>query len=55
VIVVSHGAVGTLLKCHLRGRQITRTEDQPAQGHVYAVDLVTRDVLHDWRPLPEAV
>jgi broad specificity phosphatase PhoE len=23
VIVVSHGAVGTLLKCHLRGRQIT--------------------------------
>lgn len=54
VIVVSHGAVGTLLKCHLRGRQITRDEDQPAQGNVYAVDLVTRLVLHDWQPLPEA-
>ena len=54
VIIVSHGAVGTLLKCHLRGRPITRQEDQASQGHFYTVDLATRRLLHDWRPLPEA-
>lgn len=52
-LIVSHGAVGTLLKCHLKGRAITRDEDQPAQGHVFCFDAATRRVVHDWRPLED--
>jgi broad specificity phosphatase PhoE len=32
VAFVSHGAVGTLLWCHLAGEPISRTRDQPASG-----------------------
>lgn len=33
VIFCGHGAVGTLLKCHLGGRKIARGEDQSRHGH----------------------
>ena len=47
------GAVGTLLKCHLRGRQIARSEDQrrigdPGGGNVFVVRLRDRALLSDW-------
>ena len=29
IVVVSHGGVGTLLLCHLKGVPISRTEEQP--------------------------
>jgi len=32
IAIVSHGAVGTLLHCHLAGRPISRQWDQPANG-----------------------
>jgi broad specificity phosphatase PhoE len=32
VAIVSHGAVGTLLLCHLRGWEIDRARDQPGEG-----------------------
>ena len=32
VAIVSHGAVGTLLYCHLAGEPINRRRDQPANG-----------------------
>lgn len=32
VLIVSHGGVGTLLRCHLAGREITRDEGQPHPG-----------------------
>lgn len=32
ILVVAHGAVGALLRCHLKGREITRDEDQPKGG-----------------------
>lgn len=32
ILVVAHGAVAALLRCHLFGIDITRTEDQPAGG-----------------------
>ncbi len=51
VVIVAHGAVGTLLLCHLLGRPITRDLDQPGQGHVFAFDRDTRAVRHTWRPL----
>lgn len=33
VIFCGHGAVGTLLKCHLGQRKIARSEDQSRHGH----------------------
>lgn len=58
-----HGAVGTLLKCHLGGLAIARSEDQrrignPGGGNVFVVRLSDRKLLTDWIPmedLPEAI
>lgn len=58
-----HGAVGTLLKCHLGGRRISRDEDQrrigdPGGGNVFVVRLADRALLTDWIPmeaLPETM
>lgn len=35
VAIVAHGAVGTLLRCHLAGLPISRDHDQPGQGHYW--------------------
>lgn len=35
LLVVAHGAVGALLRCHLEGVEISRTYDQPAGGGNY--------------------
>jgi broad specificity phosphatase PhoE len=51
IAVVSHGAVGTLLLCHLQGIPISRAQDQPSQGHWFAFECATGRVLHGWRPL----
>ncbi len=52
VAVVSHGGVGTLLLCHLKGVPISRTEDQPgAGGYVYSFDAGTGALLSGWRPI----
>lgn len=51
IVLVAHGAVGTLLLCHLLGVPITRDHDQPSQGHVFAFDRDTRAVRFTWRPL----
>lgn len=32
ILIVAHGAVGALWRCHLKGCEITRAEDQPAGG-----------------------
>lgn len=53
VVIVSHGAVGTLLWCALSGVPIARAYDQPGQGHFYTFDRDTRRVLSGWRPLDE--
>jgi broad specificity phosphatase PhoE len=61
VIFTGHGAVGTLLKCHLGGLKISRTEDQrrigdPGGGNVFVVGLSDRRLLSDWmamETLPE--
>lgn len=63
VIFTGHGAVGTLLKCHLGGRAIARSEDQrvmadPGGGNVFVVRLADRALLTDWMAmegLPETV
>jgi len=53
VMFTGHGAVGTLLKCHLGGRRIARSEDQrrigdPGGGNVFVVRLNDRKLLSDW-------
>jgi len=51
VAIVSHGGVGTLLLCRLKGTAIHRAEDQPGQGHWFAFDRETRGVVNGWTPL----
>jgi broad specificity phosphatase PhoE len=50
-VVVGHGAVGTLWYCWLTDQPIDRRHDQPGQGHYFAVDVATREVLHTWLPI----
>jgi broad specificity phosphatase PhoE len=49
IAFVSHGGVGTLLLCKYLGIPITRTADQPFQGHFWAFEVATRRVIHRWR------
>ena len=57
VLVVGHGATGTLLWCHLAGVEISREHDQcggdaaPGGGNVWSYDLDARAMLHRWRPI----
>lgn len=52
LLFVGHGAVGTLLKCRIADRSISRTEDQPAGGgNVFAFRLHERKLLRDWTPV----
>ena len=51
VAVVGHGAVGTLLMCHLTGLGIDRLHDQSGQGHYWTMDCDTRTMLHRWVPI----
>jgi broad specificity phosphatase PhoE len=49
--IVAHGGVGTLLMCRLLGALISREMDQPFQGHYFAFDPGSREVLHAWKPI----
>lgn len=52
IAIVSHGAVGTLLCCHLTGRAIDRRWDQPPNGggnYLYYDTARPQDCLY-WRP-----
>ena len=51
VAIVSHGAVGTLLYCHLAGEPIARRWDQPPNGggNYYRFNVTPRRVFSWWR------
>jgi len=53
--IISHGAVGALLLCHLKGVPISRREDQPTGGggNIYSFDLATRRLLTGWHRIDE--
>jgi broad specificity phosphatase PhoE len=53
IAVVSHGGVGTLLLCHLKGRPISRTEEQPGTsgGNYFLFHLPAGRLIHGWRPI----
>lgn len=58
IIFAGHGAVGTLLKCALDHRAISRDEDQrrighPGGGNVLLIRLKDRALLGDWTPMEE--
>jgi broad specificity phosphatase PhoE len=53
IAIVSHGAVGTLLYCHLVGQEISRGWDQPANGggNFYPFMLEPPCASHGWRAI----
>lgn len=57
ILIIAHGAVGTLLLCDLLGTPITRTEDQvggdaaPGGGNYWTFDRSTATIVHRWRPI----
>ena len=54
IAFVGHGGVGTLLKCHLAGKPISRDRDQPGGGgNLYAFDLADRRLSCDWTPIED--
>jgi len=55
IAIVSHGAVGTLLYCHLAGQPIDRRWDQPANGggNFFRFTLEPRAVEAWWRPIDD--
>lgn len=58
VIFCGHGAVGTLLKCHLGGRAIARSEDQSRHGHKgggngFVFEIEKRTLVSEWVAMEE--
>ncbi len=54
VLLIGHGAVGTLLFCHFAGHPINRSYDQPAGGgNVFSVNADTGEVIHAWKPIEQ--
>lgn len=55
IALVSHGAVGTLLYCHLAGLPIARQWDQPANGggNYFSFTLTPREAHSWWRVFDE--
>jgi broad specificity phosphatase PhoE len=53
IAMVSHGAVGTLLYCHLSGKGIDRRGDQPPNGggNYFCFSLAPRKVGEGWMPI----
>jgi broad specificity phosphatase PhoE len=53
IAIVAHGAVGTLLYCHLAGEPIDRRRDQPPNGggNYYGFTLSPRAVHSWWRAI----
>ncbi len=53
IAIVSHGAVGTLYLCHLKGRPISLTEGPPGTsgGCFFCFDALSRTLVHEWRPI----
>ena len=52
VLLVGHGAVGTLLMCATAGWPISREYDQTGGGgNCFAFTRESREVLHGWEPM----
>ncbi len=49
--ICTHGGVGTLLWCAMKGVPISRRYDQPRQGHYWCANLSDLSPAHGWLPL----
>lgn len=57
-LFVGHGTIGTLLKCHIGQRKISRDEDQRRMaakggGNIFAFDWDARQLKTDWVALED--
>lgn len=57
-VFCGHGAVGTLLKCHVAQRRIARSEDQSRHGHrgggnCFVFDLAARKLHCEWAAMED--
>lgn len=53
-MLCGHGAVGTLLKCHVAGRAISRAEDQgPGGGYGFVFDFGAGRLQSEWTPMEQ--
>ena len=53
IALVSHGGVGSLLLSYLKGTKITRTDDQPSQGHYFVFARNTKQIIHAWKAIDD--
>ena len=55
VAIVSHGGVGALLLCYLKGLPIRRSEDQPGEGggNFYSIRVSDRFLVSGWRRIED--
>ncbi len=55
IVIVSHGAVGTLFLCHLKGCQISRKEESSGEngGSYYCFETQSNSLVHDWKQIDE--
>jgi broad specificity phosphatase PhoE len=55
IAIVSHGGVGALLLCHLKGVSISRREDQPGGGggNVFSFGRSDRRLRSGWRRIED--
>lgn len=54
LLLVGHGAVGTLLYCHFSGIPIDRKHDQMGGGgNFITIEIASLKVLHGWRAMEE--
>ena len=53
IAIVSHGAVGALMLCHLASYSISRRYDQPGGGggNYYSFELASQQLSHEWKPI----
>ena len=53
IVLVSHGGVGTLLLCQLKGKPISRTEEQPGAtgGNYFLFHMPKGRLVHGWKPI----
>ena len=56
ILLVGHGAVGTLLYCSLSNIEISRKFDQPSGGgNIFSYNVTKKAVLHHWISIEQIV
>ncbi|MBK1877315.1 histidine phosphatase family protein [Pelagicoccus mobilis] len=53
IAIISHGGVGSLLLCQIKGYPIDRKHDQPGGGggNYFCFSATNKQTLHSWKPI----